>query len=118
MANRRRFAASRAIMRADDFAELPVFDLAELGPEHFDDLVGSVIPIVDSEFAFTLKSVDRLKSPSPRGEPFSLTLQAPANAKGAQGIYNLQHPQLGVLAIFLVPIAPRDGYPLFEAVFN
>lgn len=95
-----------------------MFDLAELGPQHFDDLLGSEIAIVDSEFTFILKSVDRLKSPSPRGEPFSLTLQAPANARGAQGVYNLQHPQLGVLALFLVPISPIDGQPLFEAVFN
>lgn len=95
-----------------------MFDLAELGPEHFDNLIGTEIAIVDSELTFVLKSVDRLKSPSPRGEPFSLTLQAPANAKGTQGIYNLQHPQLGVLAMFLVPIAPKDDHPLFEAVFN
>ncbi|MEO7935737.1 MAG: hypothetical protein ABIR27_05725 [Dokdonella sp.] len=95
-----------------------MFDLAELGPQHFDDLLGSEIAIVDSEFTFILKSVDRLKSPSPRGEPFSLTLQAPANARGVQGVYNLQHPQLGVLALFLVPISPIDGQPLFEAVFN
>lgn len=95
-----------------------MFDLAKLGPEHFDELVGAEIAIVDSAFTFILKSVDRLKSPSPRGVPFSLTLQAPANTGGSQGIYNLKHPQLGVLAMFLVPVAPKDGHPQFEAVFN
>ena len=95
-----------------------MFDLTQLGPDHFDGLIGTEIAIVDSDFAFTLKSVDRLQSPSPRGQPFSLTLAAPANVRGMQGIYHLEHPELGALAIFLVPIAPRDGQALFEAVFN
>lgn len=95
-----------------------MFDLSQLKPEHFDDLIGVALPIVDSDHTFTLKAVTRLKSPSPRGQPFTLILAAPANARGAQGIYRLQHPELGVLEIFLVPIAPVDGIPLFEAVFN
>lgn len=93
-------------------------DLAELRPEHFEDLLGQGLPIADTEFVLTLKSVDRLKSPSPRGQPFSLTLLAPANAHGGQGLYRLVHPTLGVLEIFLVPLAPTDGRPQFEAVFN
>lgn len=95
-----------------------VFDLSELKPEHFDDLIGMQIPLTGSELALTLKSVDRLKSPSPRAQPFSLTLQAPINTQGSQGIYTLAHPQLGALEVFLVPIAPVDGFPRFEAVFN
>ncbi len=66
-------------MCAVDFTEFSVFDLAALDPQHFDDLVGSEMKIVDSEIKFILKPVDRIKSPSPRGEPFSLTLQSPAS---------------------------------------
>ena len=95
-----------------------MFDLAQLKPEHFDNLVGTKISILDSELAFTLKAVDRLKSPSPREEPFVLTLTAPPAAQGAQGIYRIDHPQLGELAVFLVPIAPTGELPQFEAVFN
>jgi hypothetical protein len=95
-----------------------VFDLADLKPEHFDNLLGHELPLVDSQLAFTLKAVTRLKSPSPRGQPFSLIFAAPANARGTQGVYHLQHPELEALEIFLVPIAPVDGMPLFEAVFN
>ncbi|SFN50515.1 DUF6916 family protein [Dokdonella immobilis] len=95
-----------------------MFDLSQLNPEHFESLVGSELPIVDSHHAFTLKAVARLKSPSPRGEPFALTLAAPAATRGTQGLYRLQHPQLGTLEVFLVPIAPVDGQALFEAVFN
>jgi hypothetical protein len=105
-------------MRSDEPGVASVFDLSELKPAHFDDLLGKQIAIVDSALAFTLVAVDRLKSPSPRAQPFSLTFQAPAQARGTQGIYRLQHPQLGVLDIFLVPIAPQDGRPQFEAVFN
>jgi hypothetical protein len=95
-----------------------VFDLAELKPEHFDGLIGTPFPIVDSEWALVLRAVDRLKSPSPRGEPFSLSFEGPAHTRGVQGIYRLQHPELGILEIFLVPLAPVDALPQFEAVFN
>ena len=95
-----------------------MFDLSQLRPEHFDDLVGTQIAIIDSELAFTVKSVDRLQSPSPRGQSFSLIFAAPQNTRGVQGIYHLRHPTLGVLEIFLVPIAAAYGHPQFEAVFN
>ena len=95
-----------------------MFDLAELKAEHFEGLIGCELPIVESSHALTIKAIHRLKSPSPRDEPFALTLEAPAGTRGEQGIYRLQHPQLGELAIFLVPIAPVDGRTHFEAVFN
>ncbi|MCB1572266.1 MAG: hypothetical protein R3F08_16065 [Dokdonella sp.] len=95
-----------------------MFDLSEMKPEHFESLLGQALPIVDSPLAFTVGSVVRLKSPSPRGAPFSLSLKAPAHAQGGQGIYRLRHPELGEIEIFLVPIAPVDGVPMFEAVFN
>ncbi|MFZ1222310.1 MAG: hypothetical protein WAR01_03615 [Dokdonella sp.] len=95
-----------------------MFDLAELGPQHFDDLIGTRFAIADSELALTLRAVERYRSPSPRGPAFSLTFAAPANTRGTQGTYRLIHPRLGELAIFLVPIAPVDGVPQFEAVFN
>ncbi len=105
-------------MRIDKPGVASVFDLSELKPEHFDDLVGQPIAVVDSALALKVVAVERLKSPSPRAQPFSLILQAPANTRSVQGIYQLQHPQLGVLGIFLVPIAPQEGFPQFEAVFN
>lgn len=105
-------------MSGIDFPELSVFDLAELGPQHFDDLIGTRFAIADSELALTLRAVERYRSPSPRGPAFSLTFAAPANTRGTQGTYRLIHPRLGELAMFLVPIAPVDGVPQFEAVFN
>jgi hypothetical protein len=100
------------------YGKTSMSDITQLKPEHFEGLIGTELPIVDSDFRFTIKHVERLKSPSPRSEPFTLNLTAPVNSRGGQGIYHLQHPQLGVLEIFLVPLAPVDGQPLFEAVFN
>ena len=95
-----------------------MLDLAQLKPEHFENLIEVALPIADSEFSLTLKAVDRLQSPSPRGQPFSLIFAAPAQTRGAQGIYQLRHPELGVIDLFLVPIASPDNQPRFEAVFN
>lgn len=95
-----------------------MFDLADLKPEHFEPLIGRSLPIVDSSFAFEIGAVERLVSPSPRGTPFSLILLAPPQTRGDQGIYNLQHPELGVLPLFLVPIDVQNGRTRFEAVLN
>lgn len=95
-----------------------MFDLSQIKPGHFEDLVGASLPLADSEFAFTVQAVKRLASPSPRAEPFTLSLLAPAGTRGGQGIYTLLHPQLGPLSVFLVPVAVLDGRTCFEAVFN
>lgn len=95
-----------------------MFDLLQLKPDHFDALVGADLALADSAFAFTVQAVKRLVSPSPRDQPFTLTLLAPAGTGGPQGTYTLLHPELGPLPMFLVPIATKDGRTSFEAVFN
>jgi hypothetical protein len=95
-----------------------MFDLAELKPEHFESLIGANLPIADSDFSFEIGAVERLVSPSPRGTAFSLVLLAPPKTRGDQGIYHLQHPELGVLPLFLVPIDVQNGRTRFEAVLN
>ena len=55
---------------------------------------------------------------APRRAPFSLLFRGPAQAFLPQRIYRLQHPEMGELDLFLVPIR-RDGDTLvYEAVFN
>lgn len=95
-----------------------MFDLADLKPEHFETLIGTRLPLVDTDFAFEIATVERLVSPSPRGTPFSLILLAPPQTRGDQGIYHLQHPELGILPLFLVPIDVQNGRTRFEAVLN
>jgi hypothetical protein len=53
-------------------------------------------------------------------ESFSLVFCAPANARLPQQTYCTEHPDLGALDIFLVPIGPdQKGRGLqMEAVFN
>jgi hypothetical protein len=95
-----------------------MFDLKDLTAGHFQPLVGSEIAIDNSDQSLIIEAVDLIKSPSPRGQPFSVTLRAPTGASGPQGIYYLVHPDLGVLPVFLVPLELKDGSLRFEAVFN
>jgi hypothetical protein len=51
-------------------------------------------------------------------EPFSLLFRGPAAAYLPQRIYRLQHPEMGSLDLFLVPIRREGDTLLYEAVFN
>ncbi len=95
-----------------------MFDLNNLLPEHFENLLGSSMTIDGTEHSLIVEAMDLIKSPSPRGQPFSVKLRAPAGTTGVQGIYHLVHPELGVMGIFLVPVELSKGSQLFEAVFN
>ncbi len=51
-------------------------------------------------------------------EVFSLLFHGPVEYPLQQRIYRLQHDQLGILEIFLVPVGrDKEGYH-YEAVFN
>src|SRR5690606_10365455 len=66
-----------------------------------------------------LHEVTSLGAHGPRPVPsFSATLAAPDGTQLAQGVYALEHPTLGRLELFLVPIGPKDGHPAYEIVFN
>jgi hypothetical protein len=54
---------------------------------------------------------------APRAEPFTLEFVGPEPALG-QRIYELDHPELGPLEIFLVPIGVEEEGVRYEAVFN
>ena len=50
--------------------------------------------------------------------PFSLVFRGPRSAALVQQIHRLEHPALGVLELFLVPIGP-DAFGLrYEAIFG
>jgi hypothetical protein len=51
-------------------------------------------------------------------DSFSIIFRAPADAQPHQGIYDLEHPLLGNMSIFLVPIKRDSDGLYFEAVFN
>ena len=49
--------------------------------------------------------------------PFSLTFRGPAEPILPQRIYALEHPTLGTLEIFIVPIGRDEAGTSYEAVF-
>jgi hypothetical protein len=56
---------------------------------------------------------------APRENPFSLDFTGAADRPLGQGLYELSHPVLGTVAIFVVPLGPGpDGRPRYEAIFN
>lgn len=52
-----------------------------------------------------------------RGEAFSLLFLGPAAPPLAQSIYQLRHPRLAPLDVFLVPIAADATGVRYEAIF-
>ena len=57
-------------------------------------------------------------TPGPRRRPFSLLFRGPRSPVLPQRIYPLEHPQLGRLEIFLVPVRADAGGVEYEAIFN
>ena len=87
----------------------------------FDNLVDREMPleIGAQTTTATLREVRTLKSPSPRGgEPFALLFHVPADIPAMQGTHRLEHPTLGCLELFLVPIGPIGAVMRYEAIFN
>jgi hypothetical protein len=50
--------------------------------------------------------------------PFSLLFRGPLTPVWPQRIYRVDHDALGSLDLFLVPIGPRDGGMVYEAIFT
>ena len=57
-------------------------------------------------------------SPKMKRDAFALIFRGPANLVLRQHMYPLQHETLGVLPVFLVPIALEEAGAVYEAVFN
>jgi hypothetical protein len=51
--------------------------------------------------------------------PFSIEFLGPISSQYLpQHIYRLEHAQLGILEIFLVPLGPEQGRMRYEAIFT
>jgi hypothetical protein len=50
--------------------------------------------------------------------PFSILFRGPLTPVWPQRIYRVEHDTLGTLDLFLVPIGPRDGGMVYEAIFT
>ncbi len=52
------------------------------------------------------------------GEQFSLVFRGPPQPALTQRIYTLEHPDMGKLELFLVPVGLDESGRLYEAFFN
>lgn len=89
-----------------------------LKPSDFETLIGTDLPVRESEIALRINTLTRLTPHSLRAEPFALVFRLPAGLQGVQGSYQLLHPTLGWIDVFCTPIEPVDGCARLEAVFN
>jgi len=57
---------------------------------------------------------------APKGRPFNLLFRGPHPAcdRLSQQIYVFEHPAVGTMEIFVVPLGPDEKGMRFEAVFN
>lgn len=61
---------------------------------------------------------DDPRRPPAQRAPFAITFRGPAAPSLPQKTYVFEHPALGELEIFIVPIRPDAQGPLYEAVFG
>lgn len=99
--------------------------LDTLTREQFSDHQGESFRLEADEASsldLTLAEASPLGSAARGGErePFSLTFRGPAEPVLPQAIYQVEHPKLGKLEIFLVPIGPdpKEKGMRYEAVFT
>jgi len=86
----------------------------------FEPYVGTSfsVRIGETSLDLILERIAELGSSPQRPRSFSLYFRLDAQGVLPQQTYELTHPALGDLAIFLVPIAEPGKGVLYEAVFN
>ena len=86
-------------------------DLADLTADDFEPLLGDRFRLDDH--AVELSEVNRSGQSGASREQFSLVFSGGSDPPLPQAIYGLEHPKVGRLELFIVPIAPSR----YEAVF-
>ena len=87
----------------------------------FEDIVGETVELSSAEISFKadVESVALLRqNPNLERQPFSVVLQAHDGRNHGQQTYQLSHPDLGDLSLFLVPIGPGEVGMCYEIVVN
>lgn len=94
-------------------------DLAQLTRSAFDELRNTEFTIGIDDRVVTLELTEVTALARHEGhtrDPFSLVFQA--DAELAQGTYRLEHHELDVIEIFMVPIGANEQGSRLEAIFN
>jgi uncharacterized protein DUF6916 len=98
--------------------------LDELRAGHFEDRVGEAfricVPELGEPLDGELVEVDtpQVAVPDDWRAPFSLVFRGPPEPVLPQGLYAIDHDELGVLELFIVPIARKDDGVRYQAVFS
>jgi Domain of unknown function (DUF6916) len=66
----------------------------------------------------TVESVKPLPAHRFREAPFSLLLSGPRSPSLPQATYSMQHPRLGSIELFLVPVGQDATSMRYEVTFN
>ena len=76
------------------------------------------VPLESSEpVELELIEVDDSGS-TPRHEQFSVYFRGPLDRLLPQNTYHMEHPRMGAIALFIVPIGHGEAGFRYEAVFN
>lgn len=94
--------------------------MTQLTLDAFSDLADTTftIPFSDETIDLVLTEAVPLGSAPRTGGAFSLVFSGPGGPHLLQNTYRMSHGELGELDIFLVPLGPKDGRNLYEAVFT
>jgi hypothetical protein len=98
-------------------------DLAALTLATFEPLVGdafavAIEPAAEQPIGFVLESATAAGDWPGGRQPFSLIFRGPREPLLPQAIYPLAHASLGVLEIFIVPIARDAESVSYQAIFT
>ena len=95
--------------------------LEGINHQSFESIVGETVDLEaeDESFQAKVESVSLLRiHPGQKRQPFSVVLLADNARNHGQQVYQLSHPDLGVLSLFLVPLGPGEEGMRYEIVFN
>ena len=94
--------------------------IADLSAEDFEPHRGKSFRLAANGQALDLKldEVQRLGTALRAGGAFSLMFLTPAGPSLPQAIYPVEHPALGTLELFVVPLGPKDGTNRYEVIFT
>ncbi|MDX6207831.1 MAG: hypothetical protein QOE24_222 [Frankiales bacterium] len=97
-----------------DLATVTAADFESLEARQFARVVGEGEPPV----SITLTDVRSGRSREGMRDPFTLTFTGPPHLTLDQGIHPLTHPTMGLLELFLVPVARDESSMTYEAAFG
>lgn len=94
-------------------------ELADLRYEHFTERVGHRFRTVLGGETVELEVMEAEKAAGQRADnAFSVVFRGPHEPRLMQRMYDIEHPDLGVLSLFLVPVGHLKDGMLYEAVFT